>query len=142
MTAVVAPKSWISPFLSINKQNNSHTTPQQTHIELIMPRPKGIASCHKSGTGNNHGRQQMTPHDNRCFNCKGSHSKRNELLSPVIPVPHPLNDTVINPPQMSLVRQQSSRYSQNTPRDNQCLNYNGSHSKSNELSSTVIPVPP
>ena len=107
-----------------------------------MPRPKGIGSRHKSGTGKNQGRQRTTPRDNRCFNCKDSHSKSNELSSPVIPVPPPLNNSVINPPQLSSVRQQSSRSSQNTPRDNRCFNSKESNSKSNEFSSLVIPVPP
>ena len=40
--------------------------------------------------------------------------KRNELSSPVIPVRHPLNNSVINPPQLSLVHKQSSRSSHNT----------------------------
>ena len=59
--------------MAIKKQNNSHTTPQQTHITFIMPHPKGIGRFHKSGTGKNQGRQQTTPHDNRCFNRKDSH---------------------------------------------------------------------
>ena len=53
-----------------------------------------------------------------------------------------LNVSVVNTPQLSSVRQQSSRSSQNTPCDNQCLNSNHSNSKSNELSSPVITVPP
>ena len=64
MTSVVAPKSWIR-LMAIKKQNNSHTTPPQIHIAFIMPRPKGIGSRYKSGTGNNQGRQQTTPRDNR-----------------------------------------------------------------------------
>ena len=47
------------------KKNNRHTTPPQTNIALIMPRPKGIDSRHKSGTGNNKGRKRTTPFDNR-----------------------------------------------------------------------------
>ena len=54
----------------------------------------------------------------------------------------PLNYSVINPPQLSLVFQQSSRSSHNTPHDNQCLNSNHSNSKSNELSSPVISMLP
>ena len=46
---------------------------------------------------------QNTPCDNRCFNIKDSNSNRNELSSPVIPVPPSLNDSVINPPQLSSV---------------------------------------
>ena len=45
-----------------------------------------------------------TPHDNQCFNINNSKSKSNELPSPVIPVPHPLNDSVINTNQHSSVR--------------------------------------
>ena len=71
-----------------------------------MTIPKGIGGHHKNGTGNNQGRQQTTPLDNRCFNRKDSHSKINELSSPVIPVSPPLNNSVINPPQLSSVRQQ------------------------------------
>ena len=37
--------------MAIDKQNNRHTTPPETHIEFIMPRFKGIGSRHKSGTG-------------------------------------------------------------------------------------------
>ena len=94
--------------LAINKQNNRHTTPPQTNIEFIMPLPNFIVSLHKSGTWNNWGRQHITPRDNRCLNRKGSHSKRNELPSPVKPVPPPLNNSVINPPQLSSVHQHSS----------------------------------
>ena len=73
MNAVVAPKSFSHILLAINKKNNRHTTPKQTHISIIMPRQKGIVRCHKSVTWNNRGRQQKTPCDNRCFNFKESH---------------------------------------------------------------------
>ena len=53
-----------------------------------------------------------------------------------------MNNSVINPPQLSSVCQQSSRSSHNTPRDNQCLNSNHNNSKSNDLSSPVIPMLP
>ena len=79
--------------LDTNKQNNRHATPPQTNIYFIMPRTKGIGSRHRSGTGKNHGRQQTSPNDNRCFNCKDSNSK--------IPVPPRLNNSVINPPHLS-----------------------------------------
>ena len=128
--------------MAINKQNNSHTTPLNTCIVFIMPFLKGVGSRHRSGTGNNQGRKQTAPRDNQCFNFKDSRSKRNEFSSPVIPVPHPLNDSDINPPQMSSFSQQSSRSSQNTPRDILCFNCKDIHSKSNEFSSLVIPVPP
>ena len=62
---------------------------------------------------------QNTSRDIRCFNIKYSNSKINEFPSPVIPVPPPLNDSVINPTQMSSVCQQSSRYSQNTTPESQ-----------------------
>ena len=118
MTAVVAPKIWLSPFLDINQQNNRNTTPPQNYIEFIMSCPKGIVSCHRSGTGNNQGRKRTTPQDNRCFNRKESHEKSNELSSPVIPMPPLLNDSVINPSQLSSVFQQSSSYSQENSLDN------------------------
>ena len=53
----------------------------------------------------------------------------------------PVN-SVINPPQMSSVCQQSSRSSPNTPCDNKYLDSNHINSKSNELSSPVIPTLP
>ena len=59
MTAVVAPKFGSRILMAINKQNNRHTIPPQTHISFIMPYFKGIGSRHKSGTGNNQGRQQI-----------------------------------------------------------------------------------
>ena len=107
-----------------------------------MPRPKGIGSRHKSGTGNKQGIKQTTPRDNLCFNRKDSHSNSNAFSLPVIPVPPPLNNSVINKSQFSLVCQQSSRSSQNTPRDNRCFNSKDINSNSNALSSPVIPVPP
>ena len=91
--------------MAINKQNNMHTTPPHTNIAFIMSRPKGIGSCHTC--------------DKRCFNCKVSHSKSNEFLSLVIPVPPPLNYSFINLPQLSSVCQQSSSSSQNTTPDSQ-----------------------
>ena len=142
MNAVVARKIGSHPLLAINKQNNMHTTPPQNHISFIVPITKDIGSLHKSGTGNNQGRQRTTPHDNRCFNCKYSHSNSNQFSSLVISVPPPLNNLVINPYQLSLVCQQSSSSSQNTPFDNWCLNRKDSNSKRNYLSSPVIPVPP
>ena len=64
------------------------------------------------------------------------------MSSPVIYLSLSLNNSVINPPQLSLICQQSSRSSHNTPRDNWCFNSKDSNSKSNDLSSLVIPVPP
>ena len=104
-----------------------------------MPRSKkGLGRCHKSGTGNNEGRQRTTPRDNWGFNCNDCHSRSNKLSLTVISVSLPLNNSVINPPQLSSFCQQSSRSSHNTPRDNQCININNSNSKSNGLSSPVI----
>ena len=129
--------------MAIDKQNNSHTISEQTHIVFIMPRSKkGLGRCYKSGTGKNQVRRRTTPRDNRGFICNNCHSKSNELSLPVISVSLPLNNSVINPPQLSSVCQQSSRYSHNTPRDYKCLNSNHSNSKSNELSSPVIPMLP
>ena len=142
VTAVFVPNVWLSPFDGYQKKNSRHTTPPQTHISFIIPRPKGIGCFHKNGTGNNKGRQLTTPHDFRCSNLKDSHSKSNKLSSPVISVSPPLNNSVINPPKLSSVGQQSSRSSHNTPRDNRRFNKKDSNSKSNEFSSPVIPVTP
>ena len=128
--------------MAINKQNNRHTTPPQTHIAFIMPRPKGIVIRYKIGTWKNQGRQRTSPCDNQCFNHKDSHSKSNKLSSPLIYLPPPLNNLVINPPQLSSVHQQSSRSSHNTPCDNRCFNSKESNLKSNYFSSPVTPVPP
>ena len=90
-----------------------------------MPRSKkGLGRCHKSGTGNNQGRRQTTPCNNRGFNRNDCHSKSIKMSLPVISVSLPLNNSVINPPQMSSVCQQSSRSSPNSPRDNKCLDSN------------------
>ena len=61
---------------------------------------------------------------------------------PVISVSLPLNNLVVNPPQLSSVCQQSSRSSPNSPRDNKCLDSNHINSNSNELLSPVIPMLP
>ena len=129
--------------MAIDKQNITHTISPQTHIVFIMPRSKkGLGRCHKSGTGNNQGRRRTTPRDNRVLNCNGCHSKSNEISLPVIYVSLPLNNSVINPPQLSSVCQQSSMSSPNSPRDNKCLNRNPIYSKSNDLLSPVIPMLP
>ena len=97
-----------------------------------MPRyKKGLGRCHKIGTGNNQGRKQTTPRDNRGFNRNDCHSKSIEMSLPVISVSLPLNNLVINPPQMYSVCQQSSRSSHNIPHDNKCLDSNHIKSKSN-----------
>ena len=51
---------------------------------------------------------------------------------PVISVSLPLNNLVINPPQLSSVCQQSSSSSHNSPHDNKCLDSNHVNSKSND----------
>ena len=51
---------------------------------------------------------------------------------PVIYVSLPLNNSVCNPPQLSLVCQQSSRSSHNSPHDKKCLDSNHINSKSND----------
>ena len=84
MNAVVLPKIGSHILMATYKQNNRLTTPSQNHIAFIMPRFKGIGTRHKSGIGNNQGRQQTTNRDNQCFNCGDSHSKINELSLPVI----------------------------------------------------------
>ena len=98
-----------------------------------MPRSKkGLGRCHKSGTGNNQGRRQTTHHDKQGFNRKDCHSKSIEISLPVISVSLPLNNLVINPPQLSSVCKQSSRSSHNIPHDNECLDSNHINSKSND----------
>ena len=116
----------------------------QTHILFVVPRSKkGLGRCHKSGTGNNQGRRRTTPRDSRGSNCNNCHSKSIEISLPVIYVSLLLNNSVINTPQLSLFCQQSSRSSPNSPRDNKCLDSNHINSKSNELSSPVVPkLPP
>ena len=66
--------------MAINKQNDRHTTPPQTHIAFIMLRPNGIGSRQEIVTVNNQGRQRTTPCDKRCFNCKDSHFKRSKVV--------------------------------------------------------------
>ena len=128
--------------MAIDKQNNRHKTPPQTHISFIMPRFKGISSHHKSGTGKNQGRKRTTPRDNQCFNRKDNHSKSNKLSLQVISVSPPLNNSFINPPQLSSVCQQSSSSSRKNPCDNRCFNSKYSNSNRTEFPSPVIPVPP
>ena len=98
-----------------------------------MPRSKkGLGRCHKSGTGNNQDRRQTTPSDNRGFNRNDCHSKSIEMSLLVISVSLPLNNLVINPPQLSSVCQQSSSTSHNSTHDNKCLDSNHINSKSND----------
>ena len=128
--------------IAIDKQNNMHIISPQTNILYIMPCHKGIGSRHKSGTGNNQGRQWTNLLYNWCFNYSGCNSKSNELSLPVISISHPFNNSVINPYQLSSVRQHSSSSSHNTPRDNWCFNSKDSNLKRNKFPSLVIPVPP
>ena len=98
-----------------------------------MPRSKkGLGRCHKSGTGNNQDRPRTTPLDNGGFIRKDYHSKRIEISLPVIYVSLPLNNAVINPPQLSSVCHQSSRSSHSSPHEKECLDSNHIKSKSND----------
>ena len=98
-----------------------------------MPRSKkGLGRSHKSGTGNNQGRRKTTPRDNRGFHRNDCHSKSIDMSLPVISVSLPLNNSVINPPQLSSVCHQSSRSSHNSPHDNECLDSNHINSKRND----------
>ena len=98
-----------------------------------MPRSKkSLGRCHKGGTGNNHVRRRTTPCDNRVFNRNECHSKSIKMSLLVISVYLLLNNSVINPPQLSSVCQQSSRSSHNSPHDNECLDSNHINSKSND----------
>ena len=127
--------------MAIDKQNIRHTISPQTYMVFIMPRSKkGLGRAHKSGTGNNKGRQRTTPFDNRGFNHIDFHLKSKKMSLTVMSVSIQLNNLVINPPQLSSVCQQSSRSSPNSPRDKKCLNSNHIKSKINELSSPVIPM--
>ena len=118
--------------MAIDKWNIRHRISLQTHILFVMPRSKkNIGRCHKSGTGNNQGRRQTTPRDNRGFNRNDCHSKSIKMSLPVIYFSLPLNNSVINPPQLSSVCHQSSRSSHNSPHDNECLDGNHINSKSN-----------
>ena len=99
-------------------------TPPHTHITFIMPHTKGIGSRHTR--------------DNRCLHCKDIKLKRNKLSSLVIPVPPPVNDYVINPPQLFSVHQQSSRSSYNTMLESQASSTPGQTSA--DLSNTM-PLP-
>ena len=100
-----------------------HTISPQTHILFIMPcSKKGLGRWHKSGTGKNQGRRRKNPRDNQGSNRNDCHSKSIKTSLPAISVSLPLNNSVINTPQMSSVFQ---------------------HSTSNELSPPVIPkLPP
>ena len=74
--------------------------------------------------------------DSRCnnwgFNCNNCHSKSIDISLPVIYVSLPLNNSVINTPQLYSVCQQSSRSSHNIPHDKKCIDSNHINSKSND----------
>ena len=98
-----------------------------------MPRSKkGLGRCHKSGTGNNQGSRRTTPRDNQGFNSNDCHSKSIDIPLPVISVSLPLNNSVINPTELSSVCPQSSRSSHSSPHENECLDRNHIKSKSND----------
>ena len=119
--------------MAIDKQNNRHTISSQTHIVFIMPRSKkGLGRCHKSDAGKNQGSRRRTPRDNQGFNRNNCHSKSIKMSLLVIYVSLPLNNLVINTPQLSSVCQQSSRSSHSSPHDNECLDSNHINSKSND----------
>ena len=102
-------------------------------ILFVVPRSKkGLGRCHKSGTGNNQGRRQTTPRDNWGFNRNDCHSKSINMSLLVISFYLSLNNSVINPPQLSSVSQHSSRSSHNSPHDNKCFDRNHINSKSND----------
>ena len=104
--------------MDIDKQNIRHTISPQTHVLFVIPCfKKGIGRYHKSGTRNNQGRRRTTPRDNRGFNRNDCISKSIDMSLPVISVSLPLNNSVINPPQLPSVCQQSSESSPNSPRD-------------------------
>ena len=79
-----------------------------------------------------------TPRNNRCFNIKDSNSKRNDLQSLVKPVHPTLNDSVINPTQLSLFCQQSSSSSHNTTHELQASSITGGTSPD---PSNTMPLP-
>ena len=75
---------------------------------------------------------------NRCFNFKCIHSNSKDLSSYGITVTPPLKDSTINPPQISLVRQQSSRSSQNTTPESQVSSIPG---RTSDDPSNTMPPP-
>ena len=95
--------------------------------------PYQLSSVRQQSSSSSHN----TPHDNQCFNSKDSNSKSNELPSPVIPVPPPLNDSVINPTQLSSFRQQSSISPHNPTHELQSSSISGRISP--DLSNTMPP---
>ena len=99
---------------------------------VINPHQLSSFLQQSSGSSNN------TPRNNWCFNSKGSNSKRNEFSSTVIHVPPPLNDSVINPPQLSSVSQQSSRSSHNTTPESRASSIPGQNSPD---PSNTMPLP-
>ena len=88
--------------------SNCHSKSNYLSLPVISVNPplnnSVINPSHLSSVGQQSSiSSHNTPHDNWCFNSKDSKSKSNEFPSLVIPVPHQLNDSVINPTHMPLV---------------------------------------
>ena len=79
-----------------------------------------------------------SPCDNKCLNRYHINSKSNNFLSPVIPMLPPWNDPFINPTQLSSVRQQPSRSSDNTMHEFQASSIPGRTSP--DPSNTMPPL--
>ena len=99
---------------------------------VINPSPPSSYCKQSSRSSHN------TPRDKQCFNSKGSNSKSNYLPSPVLHGPPLLNDSVINPTQMSSVCHQSSRSTHNTTHELQASSIPGQTSPG---PSNTIPPP-
>ena len=80
-----------------------------------------ISSVSQQSSSSSHN----SPHDIRCFNTKESNSKSNDFPSTVIPVPPPLDDSVINPTHLSSVCQESSSTLHNTTNEFQAYSIPG-----------------
>ena len=101
-------------------------TGTQYHHKLLLysswhvpRRVLGGATKVEPGTIRVEGR--TTPRDNRGSNRNDCHSKSNGRSLPGISVSLPLNNSVINPPHLSSVCQQSSRSSPNSPHEKKSL---------------------
>ena len=101
-----------------------------------MPRNKKVLGrWHKCGTGNNQGRRQTTPRNNQVTNRNNCHSKSIETSLTAISVYLPLNNSVINPPQMSSVCQNSKSNEFSSPVIHKLPPWNYSFIKPTQLSS-------
>ena len=87
-----------SPVISVSPPLNNSV--------INSPKLSLVSQLSSRSLHNNHG-------DNRCFNRKDSSLPINELSSPMITAPLPMNDSVMYPTQMYSVCQQSSISSQN-----------------------------